>query len=98
VTLTAARLGLGPLESQVLELLWDQKDAVTVRQVQLSIPRSAYTTLMTTLDRLFRKGLLTRCQRGRAFAYRPRQSRRTMLKELVANRVQDLLAVAGAGH
>jgi hypothetical protein len=45
------RLELGPLELKVLEVLRQRKRASTVRSVQPSFPRLAYTTLMTTLDR-----------------------------------------------
>jgi predicted transcriptional regulator len=91
-----ARTGLGPLETRVLELLWDETRAVTVRHVQVAFPELAYTTLMTTLDRLFRKGLLLRRQRGRAFAYEPRCSRGELLGELVSGHVTDLLDGSGA--
>lgn len=60
-------LHLGPLEKRVLELLWGYGRAVTVRHVQLKFPNLAYTTLMTTLDRLYRKGVLLRRRHGRAF-------------------------------
>jgi predicted transcriptional regulator len=66
---------LGPLEQQVLDALWDRKSEQTVRDLRPAFPRIAYTTLMTTLDRLFRKGLLARVRQGRAFAYRHRWTR-----------------------
>jgi predicted transcriptional regulator len=94
--LPAARPGLGPLETRVLELLWGQDRAVTVRNVRVAFPELAYTTLMTTLDRLYRKGVLVRRRRGRAFAYEPRCSRDELLGELVSDRVADLLVAAGA--
>ncbi len=90
------RAGLGPLETKVLEFLWDETRAVTVRHVRVAFPQLAYTTLMTTLDRLFRKGLLLRRQRGRAFAYEPRCSRGELLGELVSGHVTDLLDTSGA--
>ena len=90
------RSGLGPLETKVLEILWDETHAVTVRHVQLAFPGRAYTTLMTTLDRLFRKGLLVRRRRGRAFAYVPRCSRDELLSELVSGHVTDLLLASRA--
>jgi predicted transcriptional regulator len=90
------RSGLGPLETKVLEILWDETHAVTVRQVQRAFPALAYTTLMTTLDRLFRKGLLVRRPRGRAFAYAPRCSRDELLSEMVSGHVTDLLVASGA--
>ena len=49
---------------------------VTVREVAALLPRPlAYTTVMTTLDRLYRKGLLSRRMEGRAFRYAPRATR-----------------------
>jgi predicted transcriptional regulator len=95
-SLPAERAGLGTLETRVLELLWDQRGAVTVRRVHQGFPELAYTTLMTTLDRLYRKGLLVRRRCGRAFAYEPRCSRDQLLGELVSGHVTDLLAAAGA--
>lgn len=87
---------LGPLEQRVLDLLWDQDRAVTVRHVQRGFPELAYTTLMTTLDRLYRKGVLLRRQRGRAFIYEPRCSRNELLGEIASAHVADLLAASGA--
>jgi predicted transcriptional regulator len=69
---------------------------VTVRHVHQAFPELAYTTLMTTLDRLYRKGVLVRRSRGRAFAYEPRCSRDELLGELVSGHVADLLAASGA--
>jgi predicted transcriptional regulator len=94
--LPAGRPALGRLESRVLELLWDQDGAVTVRSVCLAFPELAYTTLMTTLDRLYRKGVLVRARRGRAFAYEPRCSRLELVGELVSGHVTDLLAASDA--
>jgi predicted transcriptional regulator len=66
---------LGRLESRVMEILWTLGES-TVRDVceQIESPR-AYTTVMTTLERLFKKGLLTRQKSGRAFRYSPAVSR-----------------------
>ena len=64
-------LALGKLERQVLDEAWKQRE-VSVRDVYLAFGESvAYTTLMTTLDRLFKKKLLTRRKDGRAFLYLP---------------------------
>jgi predicted transcriptional regulator len=92
----AGRQAMGPLESKVLDLLWDQDRAVTVRHVHLAFPELAYTTLMTTLDRLYRKGILVRRRRGRAFAYEPRCSRDELLSNRLSSDVTDLLAATGA--
>jgi predicted transcriptional regulator len=69
---------LGPLEREVMELIWRRPEraaGVSVRDIHLAIDgRLAYTTLMTTLDRLHKKGLLDRRKEGRAFLYSPRFS------------------------
>ena len=73
---------LGPLEREVMETVWQHYDrggtaasGVSVRDVHLAFGgRLAYTTLMTTLDRLHKKGLLGRRKGGRAFLYSPRLS------------------------
>lgn len=85
-------LELGPLELKVLEVLWERNRAATVRNVQPSFPRLAYTTLMTTLDRLYRKGVLRRFRLGRAFGYEPRCSRDELLGEMVSGKLAELLA------
>ena len=66
---------LGPLELQVLEALWARNSPATVRDLTPDFPEAAYTTLMTTLDRLHRKGVLNREKSGRAFVYQPRLGR-----------------------
>lgn len=95
----AARIGgaaLGPLEVRVLEAVWGQGRALTVREVQDRFPDLAYTTLMTTLDRLYRKRLLLRTRRGRAFAYEPRRSPEEALHELLSGQMRELLKESGA--
>src|SRR5262249_30651314 len=70
VAAAALRTGgavLGPLETRVLELLWAQQCPATVGHIRRALPELAYTTIMTTLDRLYRKGLLLRDKDGRAF-------------------------------
>ena len=89
------RLELGPLELKVLEVLWQRKRASTVRSVQPSFPRLAYTTLMTTLDRLYRKGVLRRLRLGRAFGYEPRCSRDELFGQMASGQFTELLAACG---
>ena len=61
---------LGSLERDVLERVW-QRGESSVRDVCERLePTVAYTTVMTTMDRLFKKGLLARRKSGRAFLYR----------------------------
>lgn len=71
----ARQLALGHLETSVMEILWS-KGKSSVRDVVEGLSRPlAYTTVMTTLDRLFKKGLLGRQKSDRAFLYSPRLSR-----------------------
>ncbi|HKE60023.1 MAG TPA: BlaI/MecI/CopY family transcriptional regulator [Pyrinomonadaceae bacterium] len=64
-----ACIALGKLERQVLEEIW-RLGEVSVRDVyRIFEERVAYTTLMTTLDRLFKKRILQRRKDGRAFLY-----------------------------
>jgi predicted transcriptional regulator len=83
----------GPLEWRVLEALWSHDGPAAVRDLQSGFPDTAYTTLMTTLDRLHRKGVLDRDKLGRAFRYWPRETR-AQLESSVAARA---LSVAIGG-
>jgi len=70
-----ASLALGKLERQVLDETWSRRET-SVRDIYLAFGETiAYTTLMTTLDRLFKKRLLNRRKDGRAFYYSPAVSR-----------------------
>jgi predicted transcriptional regulator len=91
---TSAR-SFGPLEWRVLVVLWDRDDAASVRDLQPVFPETAYTTLMTTLDRLHRKGMLDRSKAGRAFFYRPRFTRPQFESAQVADALR--LALEGDG-
>ena len=81
----------GPLEIRVLEALWDRDAPACVRDLQPQFPGVAYTTLMTTLDRLFRKGALSRVKSGRAFFYRPKATQQEMISELAGSTFATLL-------
>jgi len=66
---------LGPLEISVMEILWTVGES-NVHRVSRSLERPlAYTTVMTTLDRLYKKGWLERRKSERAYLYTARQSR-----------------------
>jgi predicted transcriptional regulator len=63
---------LGELEERLMTILWHEHP-LSVRDVCTRVKRSrlAYTTVMTTLDRLHNKGLLARTKQGNAFLYIP---------------------------
>ena len=89
-----AKLPSGELENQVLGVLWADGGALTPRDVHeaLGAPRGlAYTTTMTILVRLWRKGLLARDRSGRSYAYRPKISQ----EERAAARMSEVLASSG---
>jgi predicted transcriptional regulator len=85
-------LALGSLEFQLMEILWTRGES-SVRDVvpQLSRPL-AYTTVMTTLDRLFKKGLLDRHKSDRAFVYSPLFSRQEWERRRAGNLVAGFLS------
>jgi predicted transcriptional regulator len=88
---------LGTLEREVLECLWRRGEA-SVRDVHAAFGETnAYTTLMTTLDRLYRKGLLERRKEGRAFRYAPRLSRAEFEQGIKEDLLEDLLGANAEG-
>ena len=84
----------GPLEVQVLEAIWRERRPATVKDLLPSFPGCAYTTLMTTLDRLHKKGVLQRTKVGRAYAYESRFERHEIEQRLAARSVEELLRAA----
>ena len=90
----SSRMGppqIGPLEQRLLEALWERGNA-TVRELVSSECRDlAYTTVMTTLDRLFKKNLLDRMAEGRAFRYSPRLTRQELHRALASETFRQLL-------
>jgi predicted transcriptional regulator len=80
----------GALEVRVLDALWEERDARSVRDLQPRFDGVAYTTLMTTLDRLHRKGVLDREKAGRAFVYRPRFTRDVLRSQLASEALHAL--------
>ncbi len=83
---------LGELEASVMDVVWAGAP-VTAREVcdRLKGPKErAYTTIMTTMDRLHRKGLLTREKAGLAWRYQPtidREGHQRALADALATRI-----------
>jgi hypothetical protein len=59
---------LGHLEGRVMDILWTQGESSVQAVIDRLERPLAYTTVMTTLDRLFKKGLLNRRKRARAYS------------------------------
>jgi predicted transcriptional regulator len=81
---------MGELEQAVMDILWNRPDPLSVRDVHELLTNDrdlAYTTVMTVLDRLAKKGFVVRNLDGRAWLYRPATSRATQ----VASEMLDLM-------
>jgi predicted transcriptional regulator len=86
--------GFGDLESVIMHLVWDHDGPVTVRELlgELRQERAiAYTTVMSTMDNLHRKGWLARAKDGKAYRYTATASREEYSARLMAE------ALAGGG-
>ena len=83
---------LGPLELQLLEELWQRKNATVRELLQYTDLKLAYTTVMTTLDRLYKKRLLDRVAEGRAFRYTPCLTRQELEKAAAGETIRQLLS------
>lgn len=85
----------GALEREVMEILWIEGN-LAVRDVQSRLARpAAYTTVMTTLDRLFKKGVLVRVQSGRAFVYSAATTREELRASIASRVLTGLLEARG---
>jgi predicted transcriptional regulator len=92
----SSRPQLGPFEQQVLQKLWSQGSA-TVRELLADGKiHQAYTTVMTTMDRLYKKGLLLRVAEGRAFRYTPRHTPEELQRVTALESIRQLLGSGDA--
>jgi len=87
---------LGPLEERLLESLWRRGNGTVRELIETDCQDLAYTTVMTTLDRLFKKDLLARRTEGRAFRYNPRFSREDLQREAAGMAFRELLSASSA--
>jgi predicted transcriptional regulator len=86
---------LGALERSVMELVWARGE-ISVREARADADGAvAYTTLMTTFDRLYKKGLLGRRKVGRAFMYAAAASRTEIEGAVASELVRSLLQREG---
>lgn len=88
----AQKRQLGPLERQLLRALWVCGNA-TVRELLTQTESDlAYTTVMTTLDRLYKKQLLDRRVEGKAFRYAPRYTPEEFQRVEAGEAIREILA------
>jgi len=87
---------LGSLEREVMAVVWARGE-ISVRDACACLGSAvAYTTVMTTMDRLFKKGLLARRKAGRAFLYSAAATREEIEGAVAAEIVQGLLQRDGS--
>jgi predicted transcriptional regulator len=88
---------LGPLESAVMDAVWRLDAEATVQAVrdELAAP-AAYTTVMTTMERLHRKGYLLRRRSGRAFLYTAAVTRDGIVRRRARHLIAALLSGGAA--
>jgi predicted transcriptional regulator len=88
---------LGPLEERLMDVVW-AGGPLTVREVCGRLRghgTPVYTTVMTTLDRLFHKGLLVRHKEGNAFVYSAAMTRQDVHRRIVEETVSALIERSG---
>jgi predicted transcriptional regulator len=86
--------GFGDLEAVIMDRVWDRDGPVTVRELLDELLKErdiAYTTVMSTMDNLHRKGWLARVKDGKAYRYTATASR----EEYSARLMQEALAGGG---
>jgi predicted transcriptional regulator len=74
-----------------MRLLWERGPATVRELLDGREITGAYTTVMTTLDRLYKKGLLERTPEGRAFRYVPRHSKQEFKGQLLRRAIGQLV-------
>ena len=87
---------LGPFEQQVMQKLWSHGSATVRELLADGRIRQAYTTVMTTVDRLYKKGLLDRVVEGRAFRYTPRHTPEELQRVTALESIRQLLGSGDA--
>ena len=92
----AGRRGPGQLETTVIATLWSADGPLTAAEVQERLGKAghqlAYTSVMTTLSRMYAKGLLDRGEQGRAYTYEPAAG----AADVAATRMRALLGAGSA--
>ena len=91
----AARV-LGELETRIMELLWTDSPMSVRTTCERLRGDHAYTTIMTTMDRLHKKRLLRRTKDGNAFIYEPAMDRAEYQKRVVEAALTPLLEQGAA--
>ena len=86
----------GELEARIMQAAWSAGAPVSVREVHESVdPGLHYNTVLTVMERLERKGVLTRQKVGRAHVYEPTQSLEDFTRSVTSGVLRDVIADLG---
>lgn len=89
---------LGDLEKAVMDVLWEKGEA-TGREVFKEIGKGrslAFTTILTVMDRLLKKGLIKRIKRGKLFVYTPSMSKDDFVRQVSREVLQGILDISAS--
>lgn len=84
---------MGPLEKEVMEVVWN-KNEVSVKEVALELSKKhnlAYTTVLTILSRLWKKGLVNRSKKGKSFVYTAKRDKQQTLQSVIRSTLTTLV-------
>jgi predicted transcriptional regulator len=100
--LASRKIRLGPLEQRVLSAIWQRPHGITIRQLRdRADTRRAYITIVTTLNRLRKKGLVDRIAvkgtRVVTFRYVPRFTMAEVERDVASNAIRQVLGLGVAG-
>jgi len=88
---------LGPLELEVMKIIWLKQEA-TVQQVLMELNKDngyAYTTIMTVMNRLNKKGIITYHKLGKVYVYSPIYDSAELIRRISSEQVESLLVDYG---
>lgn len=91
---------LGELETEVMEIIWRQKDTISVKDVTEILEKKrkiAYTTTMTIMTRLVEKGVLIRHLNGSSYLYKPKVTKEQFIAKAVHGIFSTAVSTLGDG-
>ena len=84
---------MGSLEMSVMDIIWEKSQPCSVGEIQTDLSSQnslAYTTIMTVMSNLYKKGILGRAKAGKAYVYWPIVARQEIGRKL-GGKIQDSL-------
>ena len=100
--LASRKIRLGPLEQRVLSAIWRRPNGITIRELRDRADMGrAYITIVTTLNRLRKKGLVDRIAvegaKVTTFRYVPRFTMAEVERDIASNAIRQILGLGVAG-